>query len=74
MDPKLNPKSVEVLHALAQLDDEAFSWVVRACLPSAMLHGAGTQIWPDGTGGFRDRTGINNVREAAVRYLAKDKG
>lgn len=65
----MNTPREELNQAIANLDDEAFSWLARACLQSAMLHGASTQIWPDGLGGFRDREGIERVRDLAAQYL-----
>lgn len=56
--------------AICLLDDEAFSWLARSLLQSAMLHGASTQVWPDGLGGFRDRETIERARTDAAEYLA----
>jgi hypothetical protein len=59
----------KIIEALATMDDEAFSWLVRAMPPSAMLHGARCQIWPDGLGGFRDRATIDALRTAAQAWI-----
>lgn len=54
---------------LGALDDESFGWLALALLPSAMLHGARTQVWPDGLGGFRDRERIEEIRDLANAYV-----
>lgn len=61
-----------LLAALATMPDEAFDWLALACLPSAMLHGAHAQIWPDGVGGFvaASRAAIDEARAAAGAYVA----
>ena len=58
-----------IIRALAILDDEAFSWLVLAIPPSAMLHGGTCQIWPDGLGGFQDRVTLEALRVAAQAWL-----
>jgi hypothetical protein len=67
---------MRLLLALALMPDEAFSWFVLAAVPSAMLHGATAQIWPDGIGGFSDESkqAITEVRDAANAYLADARG
>lgn len=62
-----------IIEALATMDDEAFSWLVLAVPPSAMLHGATCQIWPDGLGGFRDREKIEALRAAAQVWIDSQK-
>lgn len=59
----------KMIEALATMDDEAFSWLVLAIPPRAMLHGATCQIWPDGLGGFQDREKIDELRTAAQAWL-----
>lgn len=63
---------LKVLLALAQLDDEAFEYLVLALLPSAQLNGAYAQVWPDGVGGFRDSALIAAVRTAATEYITSE--
>lgn len=58
-----------IIRALATMDDEAFSWLVLAMPPSAMLHGGTCQIWPDGLGGFQDRATLEALRVAAQAWL-----
>ena len=65
----VEPRRVELLRLLGCVDAEAFSWLVLALLPSAMLHGAAAQVWPDGTGGFKDNKTIAAIRTAAERYI-----
>jgi len=62
---------LRILAALEAMPDEAFSWFVVACKPSAMLDGAKIQIWPDGIGGFSaaSKQSIEEVRAAAVEYF-----
>lgn len=62
-----------LLNALATMPDEAFGWFVRATLPSAQLHGANAQIWPDGIGGFTQasKEAITEIRAAAEAYVAE---
>ena len=59
----------KIIEALATMDDEAFSWLVLAMPPSAMLHGGTCQIWPDGLGGFQDREKIEALRTAAQAWI-----
>lgn len=63
----------KIIEFLALLDDEAFSWLVLAMPPSAMLHGATCQIWPDGLGGFRDRELIEALRTEAQKWIEERK-
>lgn len=60
-----------LLTALKAMPDEAFQWFVLATAPSAMMHGANNQIWPDGIGGFshESQKAITEVRNAADYYL-----
>lgn len=58
-------RRLKLLLLLAQLDDEAFDWLLLALLPSALLHGAHAQVWPDGLGGFSDRETIIAVQAEA---------
>lgn len=57
-----------LMKLFATMDDEAFAWLVLACLPSAMVQGTRTQIWPDGVGGFQDRKTIEAIRKAARKW------
>jgi len=60
-----------LMEAIKVMPDEAFGWLALACQPSAMLHGANVQIWPDGTGGFTraSRDAITAARAAAAEYI-----
>lgn len=58
-----------LLALLAALDDEAFNWLLLALAPSAMFHGAHTQVWPDGLGGFQNREKIEAIRAEAKRLI-----
>jgi hypothetical protein len=60
-----------LLQALTTMPEEAFGYFVLASLPSAMLHGAHAQIWPDGIGGFTQasKDAITAVRAAAAAYV-----
>lgn len=64
-----------ILKALEKMPDEAFKWFVLATAPSAEMHGANNQIWPDGIGGFTEESkkSINEVRAAADEYINKLK-
>jgi hypothetical protein len=66
----------QIVSALATMPDEAFSWFAMATQASAMTHGALTQIWPDGTGGFTaaSRAAIATVQAAAADYLKAQQG
>lgn len=64
----------ELNKTISELDDEGFSWLARALMKSAMLHGALTQVWPDGLGGFRDREKIEHVRALATKYIEEFNG
>lgn len=63
----------ELLGELFALDDEAFTWLLLALAPSAMLHGGHTQVWPDGLGGFRDRERIERIRKLAGQLIDAQK-
>lgn len=60
----------EFLRVLADMPDEAFSWLMLAALPKGMTHGATAQIWPDGLGGFQiaSRTTIVAAAMAAAAW------
>lgn len=64
-----------LLKALETMPDEAFAWFVLATAPSAMLHGANNQIWPDGIGGFMhaSQVAIAEVRAAADAYIKEQQ-
>jgi len=59
---------LKIIQAIAIMDDEAFSWLALAMLPSAQPRGAAVQIWPDGLGGFQDRDTIEAARAAAQAW------
>ncbi len=69
--PAMVPDRTRILKALAEMPNEAFSWFVLAAAPSAMRHGANSQIWPDGIGGFSQESqkAIADVRAAADDYM-----
>ena len=68
-----NQARAKLIGHLTMLDDEAFTWLVLACLPSSMARGARVGIWPDGLGEFEDRANIAGIRFAAQAYInAKD--
>jgi hypothetical protein len=71
-----DPDRTALLDALRTMPDEAFSWLVLALQPAAMIHGATAQIWPDGIGGFTaaSRESIMAARTAAVAYLDRKRG
>ncbi len=62
-----------ILAALSTMPDEAFGYLLLACAPSAMLHGAHAQIWPDGIGGFtqESRASIEETRAASKELIDK---
>ncbi len=62
------PTKGQIAKLIASLDDEAFSWIALALLPKAMMHGAKTQIFPDGLGGFKDREKIENLQLKVKAY------
>ncbi len=65
------PDRTTLMETIAALPDEAFSWLLLALAPKAMLHGANTQVWPDGLGGFQaiSRTAIADVQAAVEAYV-----
>lgn len=67
---KPSPRAV-MIATLTDMPDEAFSWFVLCCVPSAMLNGARAQIWPDGMGGFskESRLSVAAIQAAAGEYL-----
>lgn len=67
--PKKSIDKTKFLQILSEMSDEGFSWLLLACQKSAMMHGAGTQIWPDGLGGFSDREKIEELRAEAERLI-----
>jgi hypothetical protein len=69
---KVNEDSKALVDAIGALNNEAMAWLALSLLPSAMMHGAHTQVWPDGLGGFTDREGIERVRELAKRYVNRN--
>jgi hypothetical protein len=54
------------------MPDEAFSWLVVACMPPGSIMFRAAQIWPDGVGGFSpaSRTAITEARAAAAELMA----
>lgn len=62
-EPMPENDRTRILTLLAEIDDEAFSWVAVALVQ---------RIWPDGLGGFRDRKGIEAVRQEARRYCGME--
>jgi hypothetical protein len=68
-------KRTRLVRAIETMPDEAFAWLVLACAPHAMMHGAGAQIWPDGIGGFTaaSRAAIEEARAAAAAWLTASR-
>jgi hypothetical protein len=59
----------QLLIALTAMPEEAFSYLVLACVPESVAPSA--KIWPDGIGGFSgaSKAAITAARTAAEAYL-----
>lgn len=61
----------QILAVMAELDDEAFVWIVLALQPSGTPIRGTASIFPDGVGGFHDSDKITRLRELAQVYLTQ---
>lgn len=64
------PAREDLIAALTTMPDEAFGWIVLACLPPTPRIGH-ARIWPDALGGFSasSQAAIDRVRRAASACL-----
>ena len=62
-------KRLKLLLILAMMPDEAFNWLVLVLLPKVPMRT--NQIWPDGMGGFKEksRKSVKAIQEEALKYL-----
>jgi len=60
----LKVSRTKLLECFVTMDNEAFSWLVM-CISGDRQ----PQIWPDGTGGFRDKEIIEKAKLAAKKWI-----